>query len=904
MQRESFNDGWKVWRDTNPFELVFRVPEEAMSVTLPYDAMFHESQKEDSVNKGSTGFLDGGAYKYYKEFFVPEDDRGQNIFLRFEGIYKYGSVFINQSLAGQCAYGYTDFYVKANDYLKYGQMNEILVTAKCPNETSRWYCGAGIYRDTWMYRSGKLYLQPGGLRLTTLELDGDGAYGHCIDGQSTDYQSADGHDAKCQKADGHCGALVKVEAAINNTDTAPEDILVVVEIVDKDGHTAVSQSYPVRVKGQSTLHFRKNMYLENVRLWSATDPQLYTVQVALKAKADASVAGEAGALPAAGGSSCAAGAAPSMTGGASCVAGAASQVAGEAPQAVGAVVLDCDSIITGVRKLTLDSRHGLRVNGQSVKLRGACIHHDQGLLGAATYGDYEYRRVRLLKEAGFNAVRSAHNPASQALMDACDALGVYVMDELTDAWNKSKVLYDYSVDFEQSWERDVEAMVRADYNHPSVIMYSTGNEIFDIWTDKGFETSRMLGDKFHQLDSTRYTTNGVNGAFAAGDGLPRIVYDITGKEVGRGDVNMFMMALERHMPQIAAHEVIGEILEKLETTLDIVGYNYMTGRYLKDAAVYPDRLMVGTETYPKQIAENWDAITRCPAALGDFTWTGWDYMGEVAPVYPSLMNLGGDISIIGERRPVSYYREIVFGLKKGPVMAVQNPDHYGIPRNFGPWCYTDCTFNYNYEGCEGKPVMIQVYGGGDSVELFVNGKSLGVQPCSAATAFETQYNTVYEPGELVAVAYENGVEIGRNVLRTTKTAARIRAVAENRYGCAEADGAVADKCAEAGSQGAANASVRLGRNALGFVNMELLDADGLLVYDAGNTFSVQVEGPAVLTAFGSEKAIHQCGFEQPETVAGNGRALAIIKTTGAPGQVTVRVSGDGLEPAVVTFEVL
>lgn len=829
MQRESFNDGWKVWRDTNPFELVFRVPEDAMAVTLPYDAMFHEAQKEDSVNKGSTGFLDGGAYKYYKEFLVPEDYRGQNIFLRFEGIYKYSSVFINQSLAGQCACGYTDFYVTANDYLKYGQTNEILVTAKCPDQTSRWYCGAGIYRDTWLYRSGRLYMEPGGLRLTTLDVDGDG------------------------------GALVKVEAVINNTDNSPAEVHVAVEIVDADGNTAAAQAYPVRVKGQSTLHFRKNIYLENARLWSAENPQLYTVRMELKAAEAAS--------------------------GDCCKDGGALQAARELPAGA---VLDCDSIVTGVRRLTLDSRHGLRVNGRSVKLRGACIHHDQGLLGAATYGDYEYRRVRRLKEAGFNAVRSAHNPASQALMDACDALGVYVMDELTDAWNKSKVLYDYSVDFEQSWAKDVEAMVRADYNHPSVIMYSTGNEIFDIWTDKGFETSRMLGDKFHALDGTRFTTNGVNGAFAAGDGLPRIVYDITGKEVGRGDVNMFMMALERHMPEIAAHEVIGEILEKLETTLDIVGYNYMTGRYLKDAAAYPDRLMVGTETYPKQIAENWDAITRCPAALGDFTWTGWDYMGEVAPVYPSLMNLGGDISIIGERRPVSYYREIVFGLRKGPVIAVQNTDNYGIPRNFGPWCYTDCTFNYNYEGREGKPIMIQVYGGGDSVELFVNGKSLGVQACGAQTAFETQYNTVYEPGELVAVAYENGAEIGRKVLRTTKTAAVIRVVAENRYSCAESD---------------APANGSLGCNALGFVNIELLDEDGLLVYDAGNTLSVQVEGPAVLAAFGSEKAIHQCGFEQPVTVAGNGRALAVIKTTGMPGKVRVKVSGDGLEPAAVTFTV-
>ncbi len=837
MERISFNKDWKVWRDTNPFELVFRVPEDAQTVDLPYDAMFHEAQTKDSINKGATGFLDGGVYKYYKEFFVPEEYRGENIFLRFEGIYKGSSIFINQSLAGQNASGYTDFFVKANDYLKYGETNMLMVTARCgPAQTSRWYSGGGIYRNTWLYRGKKVYLEPSGLRLTTLELDGHG----CGSGMSA--------DSAAKAADGAhvtAGALVQIEAQLNNTDVSAVETSVVITVMDADGQTVAGGTYPVRIKGQDQVHFHKNIYLENIRPWSAGDPYLYTVRMELKC---------------------------------------------------GESLMDDDVITTGVRKLSLDSCHGLRVNGKAVKLRGACIHHDQGILGAATYEDYEHRRVRRLKEAGFNAVRSAHNPASQALLNACDALGVYVMDELTDAWNKSKVLYDYSTDFEQSWENDVEAMVRADYNHPSVIMYSTGNEIFDIWTDKGFETSRMLGDKFRELDGTRYTTNGVNGAFAAGDGLPKIVYDITGKEVGRGDVNMFMMALENHMPDIAAHDVIGTILEKLETTVDILGYNYMTIRYLKDAQRYPDRLMVGTETYPKQIAENWAAITQCPAALGDFTWTGWDYMGEVAPVYPSLMNSAGDISLIGSRRPVSYYREIVFGLKKGPCIAVQNPKSYGIPRNFGPWCYTDCTFNYNYPGQEGKPVMIQVYGGGDSVELFVNGKSLGVQPCGPETAFETQYNTTYEPGELVAVAYENGIEIGRNVLKTTKQASAIRLATECGKGCHQT---MTYQCTAQ-----CEITKPADEGTLAFVDIELIDADGLLVPDAENEISIHVEGPAVLAAFGSDRARHQQGFEKPVTVAGNGAALAVLKITGESGTIKVRVTGEGLKAAEALITVL
>ena len=606
MKKINLNKGWKVWKDLDPFELVFRVPRDAVRVDLPHDAMFHEEQKQGTANGGYTGNIDAGEYKYYKRFFVPEEYRGGHVMLQFEGIYRNAGVFVNQSKVGGSAYGYTDFTVEAGDYLRYGEENEILVTVKCGTRSSRWYSGAGIYRDVWLFHGGETYVKPYGLRFTTIDADSE-------------------------------GALVCVSARIHNDGLSAKTLDLSVRVQEVgEGKTAADQVYPVRINSRSVLDFRKNIYIDGAKLWEEDSPNLYQITLTVRE---------------------------------------------------GETVLDETRVTSGIRKLSLDSRRGLRVNGKTVKLRGACVHHDQGILGASAYEDYEYRRVKRLKEAGFNAIRSAHNPASQALLNACDRLGMYVMDELVDVWNKSKVSYDYAIDFERSWEQDLRHMVDADYNHPSVIMYSTGNEIFEICTEKGFETSRMLSDKFHELDSTRYTTNGINGAFAAGDGLARIVDDITHGEAdtGTGDVNVFMAAMERDMPGIVSHPIISGILEKLETTMDVLGYNYMTSRYLKDAAKYADRVMVGTETYPKQIAENWDAITRCPAVIGDFTWTGWDYLGEVSSVYPDLMNPAGDISLIGNRRPVSYYREIVFGLTKQPCIAVQDPANYGIPRNFGPW---------------------------------------------------------------------------------------------------------------------------------------------------------------------------------------------------------------------------
>lgn len=788
MEKIKFNEGWKAWKDTDPFELVFRVPDDAREVELPHDAMFHEEQKQGAVNGGFTGNIDAGEYKYYKRFYVPKEYQGGHVMLQFEGIYRNASVFVNQSKVGESAYGYTDFTVDIGDYLKYGADNDILVAVKCGTRSSRWYSGAGIYRDVWLVRGGSLYVKPYGLRMTTLDVDED-------------------------------GALVCISAGIHNDSLSADTVQVSVDIKDMEGNVVADRTYSVRIGSRQVLEFRKNIYIGHAKLWDELTPNLYQVVLTVADEKE---------------------------------------------------VLDVTEITSGVRKLSVDSRHGLRVNGREVKLRGACIHHDQGILGTATYDDYEYRRVKRLKEAGFNAVRSAHNPASQALLRACDRLGVYVMDELVDVWNKSKVSYDYSVDFTRNWETDIEHMVEDDYNHPSVILYSTGNEIFEICTEKGVETSRMLSDKFHELDATRYTTNGINGAFAAGDGLAKIVEDITnGKaDTGKGDVNVFMAAMETNMPGIVAHPILGGILEKLETTMDIMGYNYMTSRYLMDADRYPDRVMVGTETYPKQIAENWDAITRCPAVIGDFTWTGWDYLGEVTPVYPDLMNTGGDISLIGNRRPTSYYREIVFGLTKKPCITVQAPERYGVPRNFGPWCYTDCTFNYSYEGQEGRPVMIQVYGGGDSVELFLNGKSLGVQPCGKETRFETQYNTVYEPGELTAVAYEGGVEIGRTSLKTSGKASKLALHAE-KY------------------------------ETLAFINVDVLDQDGLLVADSKAPLSIQVTGTAELLAFGGVGALHRKGYELPQTTAGEGHALAILKMKKDGGKISVSIGGEEIEEAVI-----
>ncbi len=765
MERIKINEQWKVWEDTDPFELVFKVPDDAKDVDLPYDAMFHEKQNPDSINGGSNGYLDGKEYKYYKQLFISDDNKGKQLGLLFEGIYRHALVFVNQSKVGEIQYGYSEVYMDITDYIQYGKSNDILVVVKTGTKNSRWYSGAGIYRDVYLYIGEYVYVKPYGLKVSTLNVENE-------------------------------EAAIEVKAMIHNDTNIADTFNINIEIYQEDQAKVISQTFLVRIKRNSTFDFYKSFFIEHALLWDDEHPHLYTAILTISRDE---------------------------------------------------AILDKTKTVFGIRKITIDAKHGLRINGREVKLRGACIHHDANLLGACAYDDYEYLRIGKLKQAGFNAIRSAHNHASQAMLRACDLQGMYVMDELVDVWNKSKVSYDYSLDFDQNYEIDIERMVDADYNHPSVILYSTGNEIFEINTEKGFETAKKLSDKFHELDATRYTTNGINGAFAAGEELRQIVDDITGgtADTSSGDVNVFMSIMEKDMPAIVSHPVLGKILEKLETSMDIMGYNYMTSRYLMDAKSYPDRIMVGSETYPKQIAENWDTITQCSQVIGDFTWTGYDYMGEISKPYPRLFNDSGDLSITGVRRPISYYREIVYGLTSTPCIAVQDPKRYGTPRNYGPWKYTDCTFNYNYPDSIGKPIMIQVYGNGDTVELFLNGKSLGLHPCGRDTKYETQYNTNYQPGELKAISYLDGKEIGTTTLLTSGAITSLRITTESS-------------------------------NSLHLVNIDTIDDQGNIVYSS-IPLNITIEGDATLLAFGSDQAIHDCGFEKPTTTTTDGHALAIIK---------------------------
>ncbi|MBR4458241.1 MAG: DUF4982 domain-containing protein [Clostridia bacterium] len=424
--------------------------------------------------------------------------------------------------------------------------------------------------------------------------------------------------------------------------------------------------------------------------------------------------------------------------------------------------LDREHTRFGIRTLSLDAGRGLRVNGEPVKLRGGCIHQDHGVIGAVEHRALTFRRIRKLKEAGYNAVRCAHFPTSRTVLEACDELGMLVMLELCDAWTAPKVDSDYSACFLSHWKQDASAMVDLAFHHPSVILYSIGNEICEVSDPREAQYGRLICDHIRALDPTRYLTNCVNPVLSLMDRIPELAVK------AGADINSILNGNTEELAKLMASREIGEPLEEAFSYLDVAGYNYAAFRYEADAAQYSHRVMLGAESYPGALWENWRFCEKLPQLIGDFGWAAWDYLGEAGVgqhrygeavgydlygAYPWRTAGCGDFDLIGDRRPVSYWRQIVWGLRKEPYLAVQDPAHYGEKQSPTRWGWSDALRSWNHRGYEGRPILVEVYSDADEVELLVNGRPVGKQKTERCKAL---FDIIYEPGELTAVNLRNG----------------------------------------------------------------------------------------------------------------------------------------------------
>lgn len=812
MIAENYNAGWKFWVSGNAFEMVWDVPEQAREVILPHDAMREQPAYAGSPNGGNTGYRDGGVYTYVKKMYVDPEELHHTLMLKFDGVYMNAFVYVNEQLAAQHPYGYTGFFVNLNDFLCPGRENEIRVIVRngaMPN--SRWYSGGGIYQNVYLLRGGEIYLVPEQVQVTTRHLE-----------------------------DSY--ALLQIETKIKNRTCLTAGLELETVILDEDGKEAARERIPLVLAGQEERRMRQYLAVDQPRCWSVHTPALYRCISRLY---------EEGQLA------------------------------------------DENETFFGIRTVAADTRKGLRINGKTEKLRGACIHHDSGLLGSVVYEEAEIRRVQILKNAGFNAIRMSHHPASPALLRACDRVGMYVMDEAFDMWSRLKSDYDYGLFFQEWWERDVEAMVEKDFNHPSVILYSIGNEIPEIGTPQGSRLCHAINEKVKGLDGTRPTLASVNGVFAAGDCIGEIMGDLAAQladqgqmETG-GNVNDFMSMMDQHLDRIVTHPSITRRLEMAFANTDIAGYNYMTARYEMDHKAYPNRVIVGSETYPPEIARNWALVKKLPHVIGDFTWTGWDYIGEagigivgyqpgeggLGAQYPCQLAYCGDMDLTGWRRPTSYYREIVFGLRKKPYITVQNPYKYGMKGQKTVWVISDNQPFWDYPGREGKPVVVEVYAPGEEVELFCNGKSLGKKVSGAEAGYRILYETVYEPGTLRAVVYEKGKAVDSCELSTPDGEGSLRLSAE---------------VLESEGQGGQLIYLRICNQ----------DQRGTIVTHRERILHASLLGEGEILGFGSADPKSAYSYQTQETRTWMGQALLIVRKKDQD-PVKITVSSEDEESALV-----
>lgn len=513
----------------------------------------------------------------------------------------------------------------------------------------------------------------------------------------------------------------------------------------------------------------------------------------------------------------------------------------------------------GIRTLSLDAKRGLRINGECIKLKGGCIHHDHGIVGAIEHQALTLRRIRKLKEAGYNAIRCAHFPASSTVLDACDELGMLVMLELCDAWTQPKIDFDYSADFACHWKEDTESMVSLAFNHPSVIFYSIGNEIGEVSDPHEVQYGRKICDTIRALDPSRYITNCINIALALMDRIPELAVK------AGADINSIMNGDQGELVRLMASKEIGEPLEEAFSYLDVAGYNYASYRYESDVNQYSQRIIVGAECYPGALYENWSLCEKLSQVIGDFGWAAWDYLGEAGVgqhrygeatdydlygAYPWRTAGCGDFDLIGDRRPISYWREIVWGHRAAPYISVQDPAHFGQKQSPTRWGWSDAERSWNFRGFEGKPIVVEVYSGAEEVELLCNGKSFGRQKPVQCRAF---FETVYEPGELTAVNYKNGAESGRNRLITATYDIHIET----------------NNCGN------------------GITEIRLVDENGTLNPDARLTLKAAVEGDMEILGFGTADPKNEENYFDRSIKTYRGKALIVTRGDGV-----LRIEGE------------
>jgi len=762
MAKRLFNDDWQFMKlplgsDLADFE---RAKASLRDIDVPHDYLIWDTKDLYENGEG-----------WYRKAFSAADVANKSFRLYFEGVYMDSTYWLNGKQIGEWKYGYTSFELDLTPYIVEGA-NELIARIVYRHPNSRWYSGAGIFRDVWLKETPKSFLVSDGVYVRASRLDGN--------------------DAKWQ---------VRASAEIRS------DRPVSVRLTIRDPAGAAVASGEAAYSGGAGVGLVERAFaLERPRLWSPDDPALYSLTVELAA--------------------------------------------------AGGATLDSETARFGFRWLRFEVNEGFFINGRYLKLHGACEHHDLGSLGSAVNRVALRRQFETLKEMGVNAIRTSHNPPAVAFMELADEMGLLIVSEAYDIWELHKTDYDYASFFKEWWERDTTSWVRRDRNHPSIIMWSIGNEIYDTHVGpRGEEVTRMLADKVRALDPDydRVVTIGSN--YMAWDGAQRCA-DI----------------------------------------IKIGGYNYAEYLYDDHHRKYPDWIIYGSETsstiqsrgvyhFPASHTflsnddEQCSSLGNCSTGwgakstqraiiddrdhkfcLGQFIWTGFDYIGEPTP-YFTKNSYFGQIDTAGFKKDTFFlYQAEWTDYRVKPMVHV-------LPY----WDFND-----------GQLIDIRVYTNAPRSELFFNGESLGAFEHDHAKGQELsgKWQIPYRPGTLRAVAYD---ETGKVIAVDERSS----------FGDAVALVATADKTA-----------LRADGVDLAFVEISALDAAGHPVENANNRVTVRVEGAGRLVGLDNGDSTDYDQYKGSSRRLFNGKLLAIVASRTAAGPCSVTVSGVGLATATVSLTAL
>ncbi len=598
------------------------------------------------------------------------------------------------------------------------------------------------------------------------------------------------------------GATVEVAVKAENRGASASTVSVKVKVVGPSGNLAATEVQNLDLPTTGDALAKISLNVASPKLWSNATPQLYRAEVELLSDGK---------------------------------------------------VVDQTSTTFGIRSIEYDVERGLRINGEVVKLKGGCVHHDNGILGSCAIDRAEERRVERMKACGFNAIRTAHNPPSPAFLDACDRLGMMVIDEAFDCWNLGKNDDDYHLYFNEWWQRDLDSMLMRDRNHPSIIFWSIGNEIDGRRSPEGVAIAKKLHDAVKAIDPVRPITMAVPGPY------------------------------DHNLKQWQAND-------PCFLHIDVGGYNYQWQQYEIDHKRMPQRIMMGTESFPKEAYDTWKAAEKLDYVLGDFVWTAIDYFGEsaightilsVEPAnwrqkYPWFISYCGDIDAVGHKKPQSYYRDVLWGQSQ-LEMLVQRPLPQRRTEELASWGWVDELKSWTWPGMKDIPLNVRVYTAGDQVKLLLNGKEIETKPVPESAKLLAEFKVRYAEGELKAVGYKDGKEIASQTLRTVGSAAKMRLTPDR-------------------------ATIRASRNDLAYVTVELLDVNGAVVPDGIRTVNFHLEGVGELAAAGSANPKGVTSFHLPTCRTYQARAMAILRPRGHAGAITLHATSPGLGAASVVVK--